>query len=293
MENENNEVQEMRIDDLVPFKCRSHKTCEGERLEQLMNDIEKSGQLHPIIVRPVRDGKYRRYEIISGHNRAKAMKELGYDTILAEVRNNLSNRDALQLFYDIKLGKQPFSDWSYSQKIEAVRFYEKIIKENSHQGKRTDLEERGIRRIEDEKLVENRQKLEEKSKQNIEVRQKLEKKIKRFTTRDKIANQLGISTATLSKFRSIVKLPNDIADYIGLLLDRKIITLEVAYKVSKSEISKLDMRSLLKCIEKSSNKKVDVNKLKIFLCNRKKEKGIIHSIYDSVYEQVLVPKNLK
>lgn len=275
MEKENNEVREIRIDDLVPFKCRSHQTYERERLEQLMNDIERSGQMHPIIVRPVWDGEYRKYEIISGHNRAEALKELGCDRILAEVRDKLSDDDALQLFYDIKLSKQSFSDWSYSQKIEAIRYYDQVIRKCSQQGKRTDLEEKGIRKNEDEKFVKSRQKLEEKSKQNIEVRQKLERKPKqniesrqklkekpkRLTTRDKVARRLDISTAAFSMYRRFAKLPDNIANYIGQLLDRKIITLKVGYMISKSEISELDMSYLLECIEESPDKKVDMNNL--------------------------------
>lgn len=89
--------------------------------------------------------------------------------------DDLSDYDALKLFYEIKLSRQPFSDCSYLQKIEAVRYYNGIIKECSQQGKRTDLEDINMGRKKDGELVKSRQKLEEKSEQNTEGRQKLEK----------------------------------------------------------------------------------------------------------------------
>lgn len=289
---ENNEVRELKIDDLVAFRYCSHQTYEGERLKQFMDDLGESGQLHPIIVRSFWDGEYKKYEIISGHNRTGAMRELGCDTIQAEVRDNLSDHDAMALFYDIKLSKQPFSDWSCSQKIEAVRFYEEIIKEYSCQGKRTDLEEKKSSEAGDRVLAKSRQKLAGETKQIIESRQKLTRKIKRPTTRDMIARYLGISTAMLSKFRSIVKLPEDQADYMGQLLDRKMITFEAAYKISKSKLNDIDTKRLLECVEKSPDKKIDMDKLELLLSKRKsKRKGtIIYSRYDDVFEDILVPR---
>jgi hypothetical protein len=207
--------------------------------------------------------------------------------------DDLSDHDALKLFYEIKLSRHPFSGCSYLQKIEVVRYYNGIIKECSQQGKRTDLEEKNLNRKKDGELVKSRQKLEEKSEQNTEGRQKLEKKTKRMNTRDVIARKLGISTATLSKYRSIIKLPDDIADHIGRMLDRKMITFKDACKISQSGLSKLDIRTLLRCIEESPDMKVDVDKLEILLCNRKRKEGVIFPVYDDIFKQVLVSKNLK
>jgi hypothetical protein len=196
--------------------------------------------------------------------------------------DDLSDHDALKLFYEIKFSRQPFSGWSYLQKIEAVRYYNGIIKECSQQGKRTDLEEKNLNRKKDGELVKSRQKLEEKSEQNTESRQKLKEKKKRMNTRDVIARQLGISTATLSKYRSIIKLPDDIADHIGRLLDKEMITFKAAYNISQSELSKLDIRTLLRCIEKSPDMKVDMDKLEILLCNRKRKK-VSYIRYTMIY----------
>lgn len=117
-----------------------------------------------------------------------------------------SDHDALKLFNEIKLSRQPFSGLSYLQRIETVRYYDGIIKECSQQGKRTDLEEKNADRKKDGELVKSRQKLDEKFEQNTESRQKLEEKKKRMNTRDVIARQLGICTATLSKYSTTLQL---------------------------------------------------------------------------------------
>ena len=67
------EIKEVRIGDLIPFQLQSSQTYHGERLEQLASSINNVGLMTPIIVRPIEGGKY---EIICGHNRTNAMREL-------------------------------------------------------------------------------------------------------------------------------------------------------------------------------------------------------------------------
>jgi len=197
-------IDEIRVEALIPFSLRPSPTYMGERLEQLMSSIERVGLMYPIIVRPTEDGKY---EIICGHNRVEAAKALGYDVIRADIRNGLSDDEALGLFYDSNLNQQSFSDWNYSQKIEAVRYSEKLIRENSQQGRRTDIEKKRLEDAGDGTCVQGRQKSDENSKPS--------------KTRDKMARRLGISTATLSKYRRIIRPPDDLVDSIAQLLDEK------------------------------------------------------------------------
>ena len=238
------ETKELKIEALVSFSMCPFQTYEDARLEQLMDSIERLGLMTPIIVRPVDNGKY---EIICGHNRTKAMKALGYNVIRANVRYGLTDEEALKLFYESNLNQQSFSDWSYSQKIEAVKYYDKIIKKTSQQGKRTDLEKEHIANSGNETCVQGRQKLE----RNI---------AKRSTSRDKMARRLGISTATLSKFRRIIKLPDDLISSLAQLLDEKKITFEAAYRISN--MREVDIKLLMEGITKYPDRKLDLKKLK-------------------------------
>ena len=58
------EIKEIRLEDTVPFRFHSELMYEGERLQQLMDNIENVGLMSPVIVRPTNNGKY---EIICGH----------------------------------------------------------------------------------------------------------------------------------------------------------------------------------------------------------------------------------
>lgn len=270
MKKENNEVVEIKLKDLVPFRARNSQTYQGERLAQLMDSIARLGLMNPIIVRPAAGGKY---EILCGHNRVKAVGELGRDVIQACVRNDLSDDEAMEIFYDSNLNQQSFSDWSYAQKIEAVKYIEKMIKENSRQGRRTDLAEKG-----------------EEDGTSVYSGQKLNENIRKETARDKMARRMGISTATLSKYRSIIRLPDSLAESIGRLLDQKKISFEVAYLISRVEHSKIE--KLIQYMDKNPNVEVDKNELKKFCINKKMErKGFFTPRYsDNAILSVLVPR---
>lgn len=125
------EVKDILIDSLQPFRKHSGRTYEGERLQLLMCSIKENGLFNPIIVRPVDSEKY---EIISGHNRVKAVKELGHNTIQAKIEDDLTEDKAIEIFYESNLNQQSFSDWNYAQRIEAVQYCEKKIKEYSQRG---------------------------------------------------------------------------------------------------------------------------------------------------------------
>ncbi len=239
------EVRELRLEDLKPFSIYTSQIYQGERMEQLMSSIDRRGLITPIIVRPVDGGKY---EIVCGHNRTEAMRKLGHDSILAEVREGLSDNDAIELFYDSNLNQQSFSDWSYSQKIKAIQYTEALIEKESQQGKRSDLAEK--------------QDTANRKETSVQSRHKSEGKSRRSTTRDRMARRLGIATATFSKYRRIIKLPNEQIDAISSLLDERKITFETAFIISK--LDSTDANWLIEEIYKSPDKKVDINELKLF-----------------------------
>lgn len=65
------------------------------------------------------------------------MGALGSEVIHADVRCEISDEEAVELFYDSNLNQQSFFEWSYSQKIEAIKYSEKMIRVQSQHGKRT------------------------------------------------------------------------------------------------------------------------------------------------------------
>lgn len=267
-------IKEVPIDSLVPFKGEYRQTYEGKRLQLLMCSIEKNGLFNPIIVRPIDEDQY---EIISGHNRVKAVQELGYSTIMAKIEYELSEDEALEMFYESNLNQQSFSDWNYAQRIEAVKYLEKMIHEYSQQGKRTDLEKKNTEAVREETSVQTRQKLDHKTRQ--------------ATTRDKMAHCLGISTATLSKYRRIIKLPDELLNTIAMFLDEKRITFEAAYVISN--MRDVDIKILIDGIEKYSDRKLDLKILKELPCKKDEINDVIYPKVRQAVLKALVPKEIE
>ena len=101
---------DIEIDKLVPFRNHPfHIDTEDESFIQLMDSISENGVIYPIIVRPI-IGDDEKYEIVAGHCRVEACKQLGIDTIPAKIQEmddflatvimthtNISGRDRIPI----------------------------------------------------------------------------------------------------------------------------------------------------------------------------------------------------
>ena len=70
------------IEQLHPFANHPFHVRHDLEMKELMDSIEESGIIHPILVRPKEGGEY---EVISGHRRWEACKELGIKQVPAKV----------------------------------------------------------------------------------------------------------------------------------------------------------------------------------------------------------------
>lgn len=122
-------IEKIKIDELIPFENHPFKVRTGEEQTELLESIRANGTLVPIIVRSSSAGKY---EIISGHRRVEACKELGVEMIPAIVKE-LTNEEAIITMVDANLQRENLlpseKAFAYKMKMEAMK----------HQGKRTDL----------------------------------------------------------------------------------------------------------------------------------------------------------
>ena len=118
------ERMELPIASLEDFPEDLHKfkPASRERLEELKDSIRANGILSPIIVRPL---EADRYQILAGHNRRTAAKELGYDTVPVIVKRYLTDSEAIRLKNDDNLmqrdGMLPSErGWAYRQNMEEI-----------------------------------------------------------------------------------------------------------------------------------------------------------------------------
>jgi ParB family chromosome partitioning protein len=197
------------IGKLVPYKDHPFKLYEGERLRQFSASLEEVGLQSPIVVRPIENDKF---EILSGHNRYNAARSLGWTLIPAIIKTNLSDEEAERIVLDSNMNQQSFAEWTFSVQTKVIKMFSKYIKEHSQQGKRNDLNE-DVTYVSDE--------------------HKLPDKTKRQKSRDKISQQLGISTSRFERFRSIIKLDDDILVSLCKAVDESRMSFMGAYRISQ------------------------------------------------------------
>jgi len=75
-----NRVSQIAIDKLVPHPDNPNRMSKGN-FAKLIRNIERTCRYEPLVVRPKDDG----FQIINGHHRWRALRELGYKTVDAVI----------------------------------------------------------------------------------------------------------------------------------------------------------------------------------------------------------------
>lgn len=120
------------VDKIVPFHNHPFRLYEGERFNDMVESIREHGILNPVIVQKTADG----YEMLAGHNRWNATKNVGIKEIPAIVKEGLTEEEAYVYVIETNLMQRSFTDLLPSEKAAVLaERYEKI----SCQGKRNDI----------------------------------------------------------------------------------------------------------------------------------------------------------
>ena len=128
-EQQREQVQQIPIGELFPFKNHPFKVLDDESMQRTVESVEQYGVLSPLIARPRPEGGY---EIISGHRRQHAAQLAGLDTLPVIVRE-MSDDAAVILMVDSNLQRENILPseraFAYKMKLEAIK----------NQGARSDL----------------------------------------------------------------------------------------------------------------------------------------------------------
>ena len=128
-EQQREQVQQIPIGELFPFKNHPFKVLDDESMQRTVESVEQYGMLSPLIARPRPEGGY---EIISGHRRQHAAQLAGLDTLPVIVRN-MDDDAAVLLMVDSNLQRENILPseraFAYKMKLEALK----------NQGARSDL----------------------------------------------------------------------------------------------------------------------------------------------------------
>ena len=121
-EQQREQVQQIPIGELFPFKNHPFKVLDDEAMTRTVESIAQYGVLAPLIARPRPDGDG--YEIISGHRRQYAAKLAGLDTLPVIVRQ-MSDNAAVILMVDSNLQRENILPseraFAYKMKLDAMR----------------------------------------------------------------------------------------------------------------------------------------------------------------------------
>ena len=128
-EEQREQVQQIPIGELYPFKNHPFKVLDDESMQRTVESVEQYGVLSPLIARPRPDGGY---EIISGHRRQHAAQLAGLETLPVIVRQ-MDDDAAVLLMVDSNLQRENILPseraFAYKMKLEALK----------NQGARSDL----------------------------------------------------------------------------------------------------------------------------------------------------------
>ena len=128
-EQQREQVQQIPIGELFPFKDHPFKVLDDESMQRTVESVEQYGVLSPLIARPRPEGGY---EIISGHRRQHAAQLAGLDALPVIVRQ-MDDDAAVLLMVDSNLQRENILPseraFAYKMKLEAIK----------NQGARSDL----------------------------------------------------------------------------------------------------------------------------------------------------------
>lgn len=224
--------QTLKIGQLVPFKNHPFKLYEGERFNEMVESIKHFGVIVPIVVRK----KKLKFEVLSGHNRVKACKELGLKEIPAIVKEGLTEEEALLIVTETNTMQRSFTDLPHSERATVIAVRHEAMKK---QGFRTDL----LKEI--EKLSKSPNIDQELT--SSPVGKKLQ------TSMVKVGQEYNLSKNSVARYLRISKLPKEFKE----LVDAGKIAIRAGVDLSYLREESLD---IVHAIITEENFKIDMNR---------------------------------
>ena len=189
------------LDKITDFPNHPYRVVKDEEMSNMADSIVKRGLIHPVIVRPKKDGTY---EMISGHRRKMASQMAGMTEIKAIVRE-MSDEEAIITMVDSNKQRERVlpseKAFAYKMKSEALK----------RQGQRTDLT-------------------------SVPLAQKLEKK----TTREIIAEEAGESQDQVRRYIRLTELIPELLKLVDEEQIKLRPAVEISYMTEEEQADLLD-----------------------------------------------------
>lgn len=128
-EHEEKNTTELPINRIFPYPNQPFETYDSQRISELADDIRIRGLDNPLIVRKMPDGNY---QIIAGHNRFLAIKQLGWTRVPVSIKELSDSEAAMYLVQSNLLQRTNIKE---SEKVKAYSLRAKALKK---QGQKLD-----------------------------------------------------------------------------------------------------------------------------------------------------------
>lgn len=134
-EGSENKIQQIPVENLIPYHNHKFQLYTGERKEDMEESIRQNGILTPLIVQPL-STSVQKYEILIGHNRWNCAKSIGKATVPAIVKTGLTAEEAEMYVIESNIIQRGFNNLKVSEQaaVIAQRHHEMFS-----QGKRNDI----------------------------------------------------------------------------------------------------------------------------------------------------------
>lgn len=111
-------LRDISVSSISQNKYQPRLLFKDDSLHELAESIRSNGLIQPIVVRPLPAGKY---ELISGERRFRAVQSLGYETIPAIIKNDVSDQKSMLLSLIENIQREDISA------IEQAMAYKQIL----------------------------------------------------------------------------------------------------------------------------------------------------------------------
>ena len=211
------------VDKIVPFHNHPFRLYEGERFNDMVESIKEHGILNPVIVQKTADG----YEMLAGHNRWNAIKNVGIKEIPAIVKEGLTEEEAYVYVIETNLMQRSFTDLLPSEQAAVLaERYEKI----TCQGKRNDI-------------------IEEIARLNgAEVSDTCGHDVHKSKSRDAIGEEYGMTGRNIARYMRL----NQTTEQIKEMVDAG--TMAMVTAVELSYLSKEEQKQVCKIMDEHGGK---------------------------------------
>lgn len=245
------------VDKIVPFHNHPFRLYEGERLNDMVESIREHGVLNPVIVHKTTDG----YEMLAGHNRWNAIKNVGIKEIPAIVKEGLTEEEAYVYVIETNLMQRSFTDLLPSEKAAVLaERYEKI----SCQGKRNDIIEEIVRL------------------NGVEVSNTCGHDVHKSKSRDVIGEDYGMTGRNIARYMRLNQTTEQIKEMVDAGTMAMVIAVELSY------LSKEEQKQVCKIMDEHGGKiknaqavelhnaagSLTEDKVKVILVGESKEKPV-------------------